>query len=71
MVHSSLSRIGHVIGGPGAVIDALLAVIGPDGTLMMPSFNHGAARVFNLLTPGNIRRVVVGEPIGSIVSDRV
>jgi aminoglycoside N3'-acetyltransferase len=50
MVHSSLSRVGHVIGGPGAVVNALLAVIGPDGTLLMPSFNHGAARVFNPLT---------------------
>lgn len=50
MVHSSLSRIGHVTGGPETVINALLAVIGPDGTLMMPSFNHGAAQVFNPLT---------------------
>jgi hypothetical protein len=52
MVHSSLSRLGHVIGGPAAVIDALLNVIGPEGTLMMPSFNHGAAQVYNpLATP--------------------
>jgi aminoglycoside 3-N-acetyltransferase len=50
MVHSSLSRIGHVIGGADTVIDALLAVIGSGGTVMMPSFNHGAARVFNPLT---------------------
>jgi aminoglycoside 3-N-acetyltransferase len=50
MVHSSLSRIGHVIGGANTVIDALLAVIGADGTLMMPSFNHRGARVFNPLT---------------------
>jgi len=50
MVHSSLSRIGHVLGGPDTVVEALLAVIGRDGTLMMPSFNHGGARVFNPLT---------------------
>jgi uridylate kinase len=24
-------------------------------------------RVFNLLVPGNIRRVVMGEPVGSVV----
>jgi aminoglycoside 3-N-acetyltransferase len=39
-----------VIGGTNTVIDALLAVIGADGTLMMPSFNHRGARVFNPLT---------------------
>lgn len=50
MVHSSLSSIGHVIGGANTVIDALVAVIGAAGTLMMPSFNHRGARVFNPLT---------------------
>ncbi|MBI4532048.1 MAG: AAC(3) family N-acetyltransferase, partial [Candidatus Latescibacteria bacterium] len=50
MVHSSLSKIGHVIGGADAVVDALLSVIGKRGTLMMPSFNHGAAFVFNPMT---------------------
>jgi aminoglycoside 3-N-acetyltransferase len=50
MVHSSLSRIGHVVGGAETVVDALLAVIGRRGTLLMPSFNHGAAHVFNPMT---------------------
>jgi len=52
MVHSSLSRLGHVIGGAEAVVEALLQAIGPAGTLMAPSFNHGAAAVYNpLATP--------------------
>jgi aminoglycoside 3-N-acetyltransferase len=38
LVHSSLSKIGFVDGGPDAVIDALLDVLGNDGTLAMPSF---------------------------------
>lgn len=50
MVHSSLSRIGVVAGGADAVIDALLAVIGPQGTLLMPSFNHGLAALYNPMT---------------------
>ncbi len=42
LVHSSLSRIGMVEGGADTVIDALLEVIGRDGTLLMPSFQRGS-----------------------------
>lgn len=37
MVHSSLSRLGFVAGGPQAVVAALVAAVGPTGTLMMPT----------------------------------
>lgn len=37
LVHSSLRSLGWVAGGPVAVIEALLDVLGPAGTLMMPS----------------------------------
>lgn len=40
MVHSSLSSFGRVDGGAQTVIDALMEVITPQGTLLMPSFNH-------------------------------
>ena len=42
MVHSSLRSFGHVAGGAITVIEALMDVLTPDGTLLMPSFNHGA-----------------------------
>jgi len=42
LVHSSLSSLGRVDGGPDAVIDALLDVLGPEGTLLMPSFQSGS-----------------------------
>jgi aminoglycoside 3-N-acetyltransferase len=41
LVHSSLSSLGFVEGGPETVIDALLETVGPQGTLLMPSFQSG------------------------------
>lgn len=37
MVHSSLGKVGWTVGGPVTVIRALLEVLGPDGTLVMPA----------------------------------
>ncbi len=37
MVHTSLSSMGFVCGGPQVVIEALLEVAGADGTIMMPT----------------------------------
>ena len=40
MVHSSLSKLGWVVGREITVIDALLDTITPDGTLIMPAFSY-------------------------------
>lgn len=37
LVHSSLSSLGWVCGGPVAVVQALLDALGPDGTLVTPT----------------------------------
>lgn len=37
-VHSSLSSLGHVTGGPGTVVDALMSVVGPNGALVMSNY---------------------------------
>src|SRR5437868_2462833 len=38
LVHSAMSRIGFVQGGAGAVVDAFLDALGPEGTLAVPTF---------------------------------
>ncbi len=53
MVHSSLSAIGHVEGGVEAVAGALVEAVGRTGTIMVPTFNHKGATVYNpATTPG-------------------
>ncbi len=42
LIHSSLSSFGHVEGGADAVIDGILDVLGPDGTLVAPTLTGSA-----------------------------
>src|SRR5947208_6009136 len=41
IAHSALRSFGWVEGGEDAVIDALLAVVGPMGTVCMPALSYG------------------------------
>ncbi len=43
MVHSSLRSIGLVESGPETVVDALLQALGPEGTLVVPTFTYPTA----------------------------
>lgn len=41
IVHTSFRRVGRVRGGPGTLIQALLAAVGPSGTICMPAHSYG------------------------------
>jgi len=50
----ALRRVTHKVGGANTVIFALLECVGDAGVVMMPSFNHGAADVYDpLSTPSS------------------
>jgi aminoglycoside 3-N-acetyltransferase len=51
MVHSSLSRLGFVLGGAQTVVQALLDVVGPGGTLMMPTHSGSLCDPVNWKNP--------------------
>lgn len=40
LVHSSLSSLGWVDGGPETVVRGLLEALGPEGTLMLPALSY-------------------------------
>jgi len=44
-VHASLSSFGYVDGGVDMLIEALLAAVGPGGTLAMPGFSFQLTNV--------------------------
>jgi len=63
LVHSSLSRFGYVEGGIDTVIDALIHVLGPDGTLMMSAITTNTKLVIECIQASNEDRTADVEPL--------
>jgi len=43
VVHSALSRVGWILGGPHEMVRALTEAVGPRGTIVMPTFSFNLA----------------------------
>lgn len=55
LVHSSMRRVGHVVGGTATVLSALRRAIGPDSTLVVPAQTQGnslTSKAFQSATAG-------------------
>jgi len=63
LVHTSMSALGWVAGGSQAVIEALIAAVGDDGTLVMPAHSTG------LSEPSQWRNPPVPESWWPIIRD--
>jgi len=50
-VHSSLSSLGYVVSGAGALVNALLASIGEEGTIVMPAQDSDNTEPLNWVNP--------------------
>lgn len=51
LVHTSLSKVGWVCGGPTALVEALLESVGDGGTVMMPTHTTGNTEPRNWQNP--------------------
>ncbi len=65
IVHTSMSRLGWIAGGPQAVIEALEAVLGNRGNLVMPTHST------QLTEPARWRNPPVPEPWWSIIREQI
>ena len=65
LVHSSVRSLGWVAGGPVAVVQALLDVLGPRGTLVVPTHTPGNS------DPAVWRNPPVPQPWWSVIRDEM
>ena len=70
MSDSSLSALGYIEGGAEAVVDAPLEAVAPGGTVMVPTFNHGAADIYDWRTTPSVNGAVTKGAAGGSAGGR-
>lgn len=68
MVHSALSRIGNVEGGAATVIESLMDVVTPSGTILMPIYGD-AESVFDDFRRGKLVDLRTATPLTGKIPD--
>ncbi len=66
MMHSSLASLGWVEGGADAVLSALLEVLGPDGTLVVPIF--GDLGILTKIVENHPRAIRSSHPLAAVAA---
>lgn len=65
LVHASMSQLGYVVGDAEAVVAALVAAVGPEGTLVMPAMSSGRSE------PSHWRAPPVPEPWWPVIREHM
>ncbi len=66
LLHSSFVSLGDFEGGPEAVVDAFLNVLGPQGTLLAPVF--GELGILTSVIKQHPKAVVSAAPVGTLAA---
>lgn len=66
LLHSSLVSLGQVEGGPEAVVEAFMSVLGPEGTLAVPAF--GALGIIAEVVKHHPQVVFSDAPVGTVAA---
>src|SRR5215471_10913885 len=68
VVHSSLSKLGNVAGGPLAVVGALQDAVGASGTLVMPAYGS-ASDVFDRMSRNEVTDLRTAPSLNGAITE--
>ena len=66
ILHSGLSKLGHVVGGPQTLLDALAQVLGPKATIIVPTYPFSSSALEYATSSQPFDAVLDGSHMGAI-----